>query len=389
MNFTTVFRISNIALFGCLFGYPFVAMTDEAQYEICFNFTIITKQNNDVSEVAQYKQQKSLLHEELSRTELVFDKNKEQSCPNIKFKQEIIKHVTWEKALRLSQPRDQGFNEKKSDYQNRRIEEDLNEIELIATKIKQTPDIKYYSLLELSPGPAIVNAKRALVAKETEHQRLGDSTSLHALEKLRVKTQASIHIINEKLDYYGVEKKYELVKRAESMHRKYKEIDNASANRWQEGVLTLWNDVAAQDTSIELKNLIQHHHTQGNNCLDVYVVPKANSPSRGTDEIKKNNDWTVRGGAALSEKLFPRTTAGKGHVIILTQDARKTENRLAHELGHLLIGKRDAHFGKEAKDLMHENSLGGSYLDEEECKKIKENITTFFRHSRLGGNLEQ
>ncbi len=377
MNFTTIFRISHIALFGCLIGYTPLVMTEEPQHEICFNFTIITKQNDDVSEDAQYKQQKFLLHEELSRTQSIFDKNKEQSCPEIKFKQEAIKHVTWEAALNLSQPLDQGFNEKNSDYKDRKTKEHLNEIETIATKIKQNPGLKYYSLLALSPGLAIVNAKRTLAAMDTEQQRLGDSNSLHELEKIRVKTQASIHIINKKLNYYGIEKKNELVKRAEAMLRKYKDIDRASASRWQEGVLTLWNDVAAQDTSIELKKLIQHYHTQGNSCLDVYVVPKAHSPSRNRDEIKNNNDWTIRGGAALSEKLFPRTTAGRGHVIILTQDARKTESRLAHELGHLLIDKADAHFGKEAKDLMHENSLGGSYLDEEECNKIKENIVSF------------
>lgn len=377
MNSTTVFRISNIAIFSCLFGHSSLVMSEEAQHEICFNFTIITKQNDDVSEVAQFKQQKSLLHEELSRTELVFNKNKKQSCPKIKFEQETIKHVTWEKALRLSQPLDQGFNEKNSDYKDRKTKEHLNEIETIATKIKQTPDLKYYSLLALSPGLAIDNAKRALAAMDAEQQRLGKSTRLHELEMLRVKTQASIHIINEKLDYYGVEKKNELVKRAEAMLRKYNDIDRASASRWQAGILTLWNDVAAQDTSVELKNLIQHYHTQGNSCLDVYVVPKAHSPSRNRDEIKNNNDWTIRGGAALSEKIFPRTTAGRGHVIILTQDAKKTESRLAHELGHLLIDKPNAHFGKEAKDLMHENSLGGTHLDEEECKKIKENIVSF------------
>jgi hypothetical protein len=377
MNFTIVSRISYFALFGCIFGHSSHAMAEEAQHEICFNFTIVTKQLDDVSEVAQFKQQKSQLDEELLRTQSVFDKNNEQSCPKINFTQEKTKHVTWEAALRLSQPLDQGLNEKKSDYQDRKTRGYLSEIEYIATKIKQTPDIKYYSLLELSPGLAIVNAERALVAMDAEQQRIEDNTRSHELEKLRAKTQASIHIVNEKLDYYGAEKKNEIVKRAESMHRKYKEIDNASASRWQEGVLTLWNDVAAQDTSIELKNLIQHHHTQANNCLDVYVVPKAHSPSRGEDEVKKNNDWTIRGGAALSEKLFPRTTAGKGHAIILTQDARKTESRLAHELGHLLIDKRDAHLGKEAKDLMHENSLGGTYLDEEECKKIKENIVLF------------
>ena len=377
MNFTVISKISYFAIFVCLFGHSAIVMSEESQHNICFNFTIVTKQSIDVSEVAQFKQQKSLLHEQISRTQSVFDKNKTQNCPKFKFAQEIIKHVTWEKALRLSKPLDQAFNEKQSDYQDRKIKEHLNEIESIATKIKQTPDIKYYSLLDLSPGIAIVNAERALVTMDAEQQRLVDSKSLHELGILRVKTKASIQLVNEKLEYYGVEKRNEIVKRAESMLRKYQKIDDASASSWQEGVLTLWNDVEAQDTSVELKNLIQHYHTQGNNCLDVYVVPKANSPSTGRGDVEKNNDWTIRGGAALSEKYFPRTTAGRGRVIILTQDARETENRLAHELGHLLIDKPNAHFGKEAKDLMYRNSLGGAYLDEEECKKIKENIISF------------
>ena len=353
MYITIAFRISCFVMFGCLFGYSSVVMSEEAQNKVCFNFTIITKQVENISEVDQFKQLKSKIDEQLSRTQLIFDKNIEQNCPKIKFEQETIKHVTWNKALRLSQPFDQGFNEKNSDYQDRKIKEHFNKIESIAMKIKQTPNIKYYFLLKLSPGLAIVNAERALALIDSEH------------------------IVNEKLDSYGVEKKNVIVKRTESMLRKYKEIDRASASSWQEGILTLWNDVEAQDTSIELKNLLQYYHTQENNCLDVYVVPNANSPSRSRDEITNKGDWTIRGGAALSEKLFPRTTAGKGHAIILTQDARETESRLAHELGHLLIDVPDAHFGKEAKDLMHENSLGGTYLDEEECQIIKENITSF------------
>ena len=377
MYITIAFRISCFVMFGCLFGHSSVVMSEEAQNKVCFNFTIITKQVENISEVDQFKQLKSKIDEQLSRTQLIFDKNIEQNCPKIKFEQETIKHVTWNKALRLSQPFDQGFNEKNSDYQDRKIKEHFNKIESIAMKIKQTPNIKYYFLLKLSPGLAIVNAERALALIDSEQQRFEDNTRLHELEKLRVETQTSIHIVNEKLDSYGVEKKNVIVKRTESMLRKYKEIDRASASSWQEGILTLWNDVEAQDTSIELKNLLQYYHTQENNCLDVYVVPNANSPSRSRDEITNKGDWTIRGGAALSEKLFPRTTAGKGHAIILTQDARETESRLAHELGHLLIDVPDAHFGKEAKDLMHENSLGGTYLDEEECQIIKENITSF------------
>ena len=142
-------------------------------------------------------------------------------------------------------------------------------------------------------------------------------------------------------------------------------------------MLTFWNDIEAQDTSIELKNLLHRYRTPTNQCLDVYLVPFGKSPSKTNIELQENGEWTIRGGAALSEKYFPRTTDGRGHAIILTQDIRRTENRLAHELGHLLINKPDAHFGKEAKDLMYENSKGGHYLDGEECNEIRKNITSF------------
>jgi len=184
-------------------------------------------------------------------------------------------------------------------------------------------------------------------------------------------------IVAEKLNSYAIEKDDVILNRARIIFSKYKKIDQASADSWREGNLIFWNDASAQDTSVELKNLLRLYHTEENQCLDVYIVPEGKSPSKTKDNKQKNGDWTIRGGAALSEKYFPRTTAGRGHAIILTQDERKSESRLAHELGHLLIDKPDAHFGKEAKDLMHKNSLGGTYLDEEECKYIKENITSF------------
>jgi len=228
MNFTVISKISYFAIFVCLFGHSAIVMSEESQHNICFNFTIVTKQSIDVSEVAQFKQQKSLLHEQISRTQSVFDKNKTQNCPKFKFAQEIIKHVTWEKALRLSQPLDQAFNEKQSDYQDRKIKEHLNEIESIATKIKQTTDIKDYSLLDLSPGIAIVNAERALVTMDAEQQRLVDSTSLHELGILRVKTQASIQLVNEKLEYYGVEKS---VRRQNLLDKELYKLRDSSVHR--------------------------------------------------------------------------------------------------------------------------------------------------------------
>ena len=38
MNFTTIFRISHIALFGCLIGYTPLVMTEEPQHENLFQF---------------------------------------------------------------------------------------------------------------------------------------------------------------------------------------------------------------------------------------------------------------------------------------------------------------------------------------------------------------
>ncbi len=77
-----------------------------------------------------------------------------------------------------------------------------------------------------------------------------------------------------------------------------------------------------------------------------------------------------------TSKNFPRTTAGRGPAIILTYNSRLNENRLAHEFGHLLLIKGDAHENKKEKDLMHENSRGGYYLNEMECNDISENIMT-------------
>lgn len=360
-----------------LFGFSSDAISEVAEHKICLNFTIITKTKDNVSENSLFNLQKSLITEQLFRTQSVFDKNIQRSCPKIKFKQEIIQHISWNQALRLSQSIDQNIDESDTAYRERKLEEHVDKITSIATTIKQAPDIKYYSLLELSPGEAIVCAESVLQEINSKLNDTKDSAKKNELESLRFNIQESMKIVTEKLNSYGIEESDVILNRARIIFSKYKKIDQASADSWREGNLIFWNDASAQDTSVELKNLIRLYHIEENQCLDVYIVPKGKSPSKTNNNKQKNGDWTARGGAALSEKYFPRTTAGKGNAIVLTQDVRKSDSRLAHELGHLLIDKPDAHFGKEAKDLMHMNSLGGAYLDEEECKKIKENIVSF------------
>jgi len=377
MNKPRVLQISCHIFICCLFGFSSDVMSENGQHEICFNFTIITKAKDNVSEISLFNLQKDLIIEQLSRTQSVFDKNIQRNCPKVKFKQEIIQHINWNNALRLSQAIDQDIDEPDTAYRERKSKEHVEKITSIATTIKQTPDIKYYSLLELSPGKAIVNAETVLQEINSKLNNTKDSARKNELESLRFSIQESMKIVSEKLNSYAIEEDDVILNRARIIFSKYKKIDQASADSWREGNLIFWNDASAQDTSVELKNLIRLYHAQENQCLDVYIVPKGKSPSKTNNNKQKNGDWTIRGGAALSEKYFPRTTAGRGHAIVLTQDGRKSESRLAHELGHLLIDKPDAHFGKEAKDLMHMNSLGGTYLDEEECKKIKENITSF------------
>ncbi|MGB1801289.1 MAG: ImmA/IrrE family metallo-endopeptidase, partial [Gammaproteobacteria bacterium] len=159
--------------------------------------------------------------------------------------------------------------------------------------------------------------------------------------------------------------------------KQYEAIDDTSATSWKKGEMILWNDLEAQNTSIEIKNLLNRYRTPENQCLDVYVVPAAKTPSRSIKEAKDYGRLTHRGGAALSSRLFPRTTANKGHAIILTYNSGSSEYRLAHELGHLLIHKNNAHEGKVEKDLMHANSRGGSYLSEAECREIAINLRNF------------
>lgn len=357
-------NIKHMICFSCLLAFSATVFPEGVDKEICFNFTIVTQKTGSTPEKERYKKQKKRVLEELIRTQSVFDSNIERSCPKLNFNKGTINHVDWEKARQLNNPLDQLPTETDSEYKTRKTKENANEIKSIAKRLKDDLDIKYYQFLALSPGQAIVYANRVL--QQTENK-----------PDIVLGLQDAIDEVTAKLNSDGVEADGVVISRAETMITKYETIDRVSADSWNKGILTLWNDVEAQDTSIEVKNLLAHHQSTENKCIDVFVVPKAKSPSRSKIEIQNKGDWTSRGGAALSEKLFPRTTDGRGHAIILTQDGRETENRLAHELGHLLIDMPDAHIGKEAKDLMHENSLGGTYLDEEECKKIQENITSF------------
>lgn len=366
--------ISLIIFTSNLICYSNNVLSEEI-HNICFNFTIITKKTeHDETEAKYYKEQIIKAKQQIKNTQTVFDNNHERSCPKVKFEIGEIKQIEWNQALNLSRPIEQERNETSQAYEDRVQKNAFKHIQNIAKKLKQQPDIKYYDFLKLKPAKAIVNAEKVIGKLNNNINNVSERTSL---EHKHAKIAISIKLIKEKLDSYGIEEKGALLKRAENTLNKYELIDRVSAESWHEGILVFWNDVEAQDSSIEVKNLLNDFAITKNKCLNVYFVPKGKSPSRTQKEINKNGKWTTRGGAALPEKIFPRTTAGKGHAIILTQDVRKTENRLAHELGHLLIDMPDAHFGKEAKDLMHEKSLGGNYLNKEECKKINENIKTF------------
>lgn len=355
---------SRMFCLSCFLTISVTAYPENIDKEICLNFTIVTKKAGGELEKERDKKLNKQVLEQLNRTQSVFDSNIERNCPKLKFKKGKIKHINWDKALQLSNPLDQLPSETGSEYITRKTKEYLNEIKSIVKRLKDEPDIKYYEFLALAPGQAVVYANRA-------------QQQIENTKKIENKLQESIDKITEKLNSYDIEEEGVVLTRAKAMIAKYEKIDIASAGSWRKGVLTLWNDIEAQDTSVEVKNLLAHYQSTDNKCIDVFIVPKAKSPSRSKNEIQNNGNWTIRGGAALSDKNFPRTTAGRGHAIILTQDGRKTENRLAHELGHLLIDVPDAHFGKETKDLMYEKSLGGTYLDEEECNKMKENVSGF------------
>ena len=361
----------------CIICFPTAVLSETVVKESCFNFYIVTKKTSHYSEATIYKNQKELVLDKITQTQLVFDNNLERNCPEIRFTKGIIKQIPWKEAVRFSQPLDQKVDESLEAYRDRKLREASDEVQTIAKTLIENPDIKYVSFIELRPGLAIVKAERMLQEIIKKREVIMNENIQGELNGLQSMTRVAIKQVKAKLDTYTHEPKDVILKRAENILKKYEQIDQLSASSWREGILTFWNDIEAQDTSIELKNLFHSNRTPTNQCLDVYLVPSGKSPSRNNKEIQKNGDWTFRGGAALLAKYFPRTTEGGGHAIILTQDIKTSGNSLAHEFGHLLIGSNDAHLGKTPKDLMHENTMGGIYLDENECNKIRENIVPF------------
>ncbi len=360
-------KTSSIVIVLLILGsFPDIALSEIITKEICFNFYIVTKASNQETEKHVFEKQKKLIYKQLSNIQMVFDNNQERHCPDITFYKGIVNQIKWEDALKFSQPIDQDINESRKAYLLRKSQKISEKLVLITKKLHAQPDIKYRSFIDLHPGRVIAKAENALLnIKEIEHSKQIEASILNSISEIR-----------KKLDAYGKEDSAETIRKAKERLATYDEIDQASKRAWEEGELIFWNDIEAQITSVELKNLVRLHRTPENQCLDVYVVPSGKTPSRSIKEANKNKKWTQRGGAALSSRNFPRTTAGRGPAIILTYNSSPNENRLAHEFGHLLLSKGDAHENKKEKDLMHENSRGGSYLNEMECNDISENIMT-------------
>jgi hypothetical protein len=367
MSFKSIFNV--LALLVLYLCFPMAALSGES--EICFNFYVVSKKSINESEVAVYEKQKKLVLNQLSRTQLVFDENKKRNCPQFKFTEGIVKKIQWEKALLLSQPLDFDKSNSLSNYYLMKTNQAADALDELTKVIKQQANIKYYLFLEYSPVRKIVYAENTL------HKLLASSSSSEN-KKLELRIKEGIKIIKQKLNDFENGDSSTLIAKDRERVKQYEDVDQASALTWQKGEMTLWNDIEAQNTSIELKNLFKRYRSPENECLDVYVIPSAKSPSQDVKEVEENGKWTKRGGAALSSRLFPRTTNGKGNGIILTYNSRLTENRLAHELGHLLLDNNNAHRDKEEKDLMHADSKGGSYLSETECNRINENLNAFF-----------
>ncbi len=349
--------------------FPVSAFSEVKNKQLCFNSYIITKSTGKHSEQEVYEKQKKILFNQFARTQLAFEKNKEQNCPTLEVKEGIIKRVNWQNALLLSQPLDFGEANNLENYYLIKTQESLKSLQEITEIIEKQKNLKYYSFLEYQPIRKVVYAELALDKLKLFESYTGNKN----LEKM---IQNETHLIMQKMEEFEADSKKLLMKDRERI-KQYDAIDKASAASWERGEMVLWNDLEAQNTSIEMKNLLNRYRTPENQCLDAYVIPAAKTPSRSVKEAEGNGRLTDRGGAALSSTLFPRTTANKGHAIILTYNANPFEYRLAHELGHLLIHKNNAHKGKVEKDLMHENSRGGYYLSEVECHEISINLKNF------------
>ncbi len=368
-------------LMFCLIFFPEISFSATFEKDVCFNFYIVTKKSEYSTEINDYELQKKLALIQMSQAQKVFKNNQSRNCPIFNFSKGVIKHIVWDDAIKLSKPVDQKAEEKMSEYLYRKLNEATNELHMIINKLNEKPNIKYRYFMDLRPGKAIVKAEKALknmnayldITKDKEFKN-------SAFLDMEIKNAKEI--IKLKLNDYDKENNIDFLKNAEAKINDYEKIDNASAQTWANGELTLWNDIEAQNTSVELKNLLKTFRTTENKCLDVYVVPSAKSPSINVEEVEKNGRWTRRDGAAISSKNFPRTTAEKGDAILLSYHSRKTEFRLAHEFAHLLLDKVNAHLDKKETDLMHEFSRGGYYLDEIECDTMTENAATFFVNSK-------
>lgn len=378
LNSLTVRTVFYLTL---LVYFPNITYGDTADNEVCLNFYILTKTNKNSSEQRDFDAQKTLALKQMTQAQRVFEHNKERYCPIIKFSKGRIKHIDWQEASNLSRPVDKNITENMEQYLVRKLEEASVEIEIILTKINDKPNMRYLYFKDLRSGRAIYIAEAALQNINVYREKSNNKNTIDT-KNLEENTKISITKLRHIIDAYDKEDSVELVNAAKRIVRKHEEIDKLSAISWSEGKLILWNDIEAQNTSVELKNLLRTYRTAENQCLDVYIVPEVKSPSTTVKENKKSGKWTRRDGAAFSSKLFPRATSGKGHAIVLTYDSKPSEYRLAHEFAHLLLEKKNAHLNKKETDLMHEFSLGGAYLNEEECEIIKYNIKTFF-----GGNV--
>ena len=355
-------------------AYSAVALSQSAAKEICFNINIITKNTAAESEANVYKRQKDLLLHQVKQTQLVFDKNRDRNCPELSLSKGILKQISWNEARQLSLPVDRDVTETLDEYLLKKFTKATNELKLITKKINKQEKLSYRSFKSLHPGRAIVKAENALHKLITRRKKNNSGDS----ENLKKTIANEVNKIKTKLDSYGKEDSSVIINNAGLRINKYEKTDQLSASTWNEGVLTFWNDLEAQHTSVELKNLLRLYRTTENQCLDIYVIPNGKTLSSHNKEANKNGRWTSRGGAAISTKNFPRTTNGRGHAILLTYNTRKSETRLAHELVHLLLDSGDPHAEKQEKDLMHEHSKGGTYLDEMECDRIRENLRNFY-----------
>jgi len=369
-------NVTKLVCLICFVIFPVLGFPTSADKEICFNFYIVTKAGSNRTESNEYEKQKKLAIKQISQTEFAFESNKERNCPDIKFSKGLIEQITWRKAIGLSLPVDKEIKENYGQYLFRKTREAYEELEIITKKIKSNPNIKYAYFLDLHPGRVIAKTENAL-NKYNDHRNISNNEDLVDSKEYELKIKSTIDVIKLKLDSYGREDSSEIIKKAKKRLIEYNKVDESTAITWSEGELTLWNDIEVQNTSVELKNLLKHYRAD-NQCLDVYIIPAAKSPSTTIKEVELNGKWTKRDGAAISSKNFPRTTAGKGNAILLTYNSKPSEFRLAHELGHLLLDKPNAHLDKKETDLMHEFSKGGYHLDETECEIIKEKVLTFY-----------